>query len=220
MSAFDGWSAVATEFFRGLEADNSKAYWTENKSVYDQAVLAPMQALLGELGAEFGKSKIFRPNRDIRFSADKSPYKTAIGATIGRGYVQFSAHGIGVGAGYYTMASDQIDRYRTAVANGAQGERLQRLIAELTGTEFAGAGVKVTSRDALKTVPRGYPKDHPRADLLRKKDLAAWARWPSTDSWMQTAAAKDHVAAILSATRPLVDWLDENVGDTTLDRQR
>ncbi|TAM71669.1 MAG: DUF2461 domain-containing protein [Microbacteriaceae bacterium] len=215
MSAFSGWSAAAVEFFRGLEVDNSKSYWTENRSVYDQAVLAPMQALLSELGDEFGESKIFRPNRDIRFSADKSPYKTAIGAMIGRGYVQFSAHGISVGAGYHTMAPDQIDRYRNAVADDSQGEILQRVIVEL-----ADAGIKVATRESLKGVPRGYPKDHPRSELLRNKDLAAWVEWPTTTTWLHKAAAKEHIAGALRDSRPLVDWLDENVGDTTLERQR
>lgn len=214
-STFAGWPPAAIEFYRGLEADNSKSYWTEHKSVYEEAVLAPMQALLSELSEEFGESKIFRPNRDIRFSADKSPYKTAIGAMLGRGYVQFSADGLGVGAGCHTMAPDQLDRYRIAVADEEHGEALQRVIAEL-----ADAGVGVTTRDSLKGVPRGYPKEHPRAGLLRNKDIAAWKQWPADTAWMHTGAAKKHVVAVLRASRPLVEWLDANVGDTTLERRR
>lgn len=214
-STFAGWPQAAIEFYRGLEADNSKGYWTEHKSVYDEAVLAPMQALLSELSEEFGESKIFRPNRDIRFSADKSPYKTAIGAMLGRGYVQFSADGLGVGAGCHTMAPDQLDRYRIAVADDARGEALRRVIAEL-----ADAGIGVTTRDSLKSVPRGYPKEHPRAELLRNKDIAAWKQWPASTAWMHTGAAKERVVAVLRASQPLVEWLAANVGDTTLERRR
>lgn len=215
MSKFTGWPSVAVEFYRGLEGDNSKNYWTEHKNIYDERVLAPMQALLSELSEEFGESKIFRPNRDIRFSADKSPYKTAIGAMLGHGYVQFSAQGVGVGAGYHTMAPDQLDRYRIAVADDAHGETLRRVIAELTD-----AGIDVATHDSLKSAPRGYPKEHPRAELLRNKDIAAWKQWPATTSWLHTEATKKHVAGVLRASRPLVEWLDENVGDTAIERRR
>ena len=90
--AFGGWPAEAVEFYEGLEADNSKSYWTSHKAVYEDAVLRPMQELTELLAAEFGEPKIFRPYRDIRFSADKTPYKTHIGAVLGHtSYVQFSA---------------------------------------------------------------------------------------------------------------------------------
>src|SRR5260370_41374234 len=97
--SFTGWPEEALDFYEGLEADNTKTYWTANKAVYEDAVLGPMTALLDELGPEFGDTKIFRPYRDVRFSKDKSPYKTAIGATIGDGYVQLSAEGLAAGNG-------------------------------------------------------------------------------------------------------------------------
>ena len=92
---FEGWPEEALEFYEGLTADNSKAYWTEHKAVYEDKVLYPMTELVEELAAEFGEAKIFRPYRDVRFSPDKSPYKTHIGAMIGTGYVQLSARGAG-----------------------------------------------------------------------------------------------------------------------------
>jgi uncharacterized protein (TIGR02453 family) len=214
-STFTGWPDAAAEFYRGLEADNSRAYWVEKKSVYEQSVRAPMEALLHELADEFGEGKIFRPNRDVRFSPDKSPYKTAIGALMERGYVQFSAQGIGVGAGYHTMAPDQLSRYRKAVADDEQAGELHRVLGAL-----ADAGIDVTSRDSLVTVPRGYPKDHPRADLLRRKDIAAWKQWPATTGWVHTADAKQHIVDVLRASGPLLDWLDSHVGSSTLEQHR
>ena len=83
--AFKGWSAEAIEFFEALEADNSKTFWHAHKSIYEQEVRRPMEELLDELGKEFGEGKIFRPNRDIRFSADKSPYKTTIAGDAQQG---------------------------------------------------------------------------------------------------------------------------------------
>lgn len=214
-TSFNGWPPDAVTFYRGLEADNSREYWTAMKSVYEESVRAPMEALLHELADEFGEGKIFRPNRDIRFSADKSPYKTAIGAMLGRGYVQFSSQGLGVGAGYHQMAPDQLARYRDAVAAEQPGSALVSVIDDLVD-----AGIEVTTRDSLKTVPRGYPKDHPRAGLLRKRDLAAWKQWPPTMSWIHTSSAREHIVGVLRASRPLVDWLDGNVGATTLAGRR
>jgi uncharacterized protein (TIGR02453 family) len=209
--AFNGWPAEALEFYEGLEADNSKTYWTANKVTYEQAVHAPMAALLSDLEAEFGAGTIFRPHRDLRFSADKTPYKTAIGATLaGGGYVQLSARGLAAASGMYHMAADQLERYRRAVAHDLTGEQLRRVI-----TEAAGQEVVITGHGSLKTAPRGYAKDHPRADLLRHKGLIAWQEWPAA-AWLGTAAARDRVARFLRGAQPLQDWLDTHVGESEL----
>ncbi len=212
---FQGWPAEALEFYEGLEANNSKSYWTANKVTYDRAVYAPMAALLAELEAEFGEGKIFRPNRDIRFSADKSPYKTAIGATLGGGgYIQLSSGGLASGSGMHMMAPDQLDRYRQAVADDKAGEELRGVIAGV-----GDHGIDVSGHDSLKTVPRGYPRDHPRADLLRNKGLVAWREWPAA-AWLGTAAARQRIEEFLRASRPLRGWLAAHVGDTALTRER
>src|SRR5207247_2340999 len=81
---FTGFPAAALDFYDDLEMDNSKTYWTANKHVYEESVLAPMTALLAELEEEFGTAKMFRPYRDVRFAKDKSPYKTHQGARLRR----------------------------------------------------------------------------------------------------------------------------------------
>ena len=211
--AFNGWPAEALEFYEGLAADNSRAYWTAHKASYERDVHAPMAALLAELEDEFGEGKIFRPYRDVRFSADKSPYKTAIGATLaGGGYIQLSASGLAAGSGMYQMAPGQLERYRRAVADDLTGEQLRKVIAEIERHD-----ITVTGHDSLKTVPRGYPKDHPRAGLLRHKGLFAWREWPAA-AWLGTAAAKDRVTGFLRAARPLGEWLGTHVGDSELAR--
>lgn len=68
--AFTGWPVEGVEFYEGLQADNSKVYWQEHKAVYERDVRAPMEQLLAELADEFGSGKLFRPNRDVRFSAE------------------------------------------------------------------------------------------------------------------------------------------------------
>jgi uncharacterized protein (TIGR02453 family) len=215
MGAFIGWPSAAVEFYRGLEADNSKAYWSAHKADYDTVVLAPMLALLDDLEPEFGPGKVFRPYRDIRFSADKSPYKTAIGATVGEsGYVHFSASGLGVGAGCHMMAPDQLARFRAAIDDDRSGAAL---VSAVTAVE--AQGVAVTASEQLKRVPRGFDPAHPRAELLRDKDLTAWVEWPIA-SWLHTADAETRVAGALRASKPLTDWLEEHVGATTQQRGR
>jgi uncharacterized protein (TIGR02453 family) len=204
--SFSGWPEEALDFYEGLEADNSKTYWTRQKAVYDQKVLGPMNELLEELGPEFGEGKVFRPYRDVRFSKDKSPYKTQMGARLGRGYIQFSAKGLAVGDGMYGMESGQLDRYRRAVAHDTTGTQLERVIA---GIEQHGYGVH--GRDVLKSAPRGYSADHSRIELLRYKGIVAWMEWPA-EPWLETVAVKDRITSFLRATQPLGVWLDTNVG--------
>jgi len=209
---FHGWTDAILDFFEGLEADNSKSYWQAHKKVYDEQVRGPMQDLLAELADEFGQAKIFRPNRDIRFSSDKSPYKTQIGATLaGHGYVQVSAGGLAVASGTYAFASDQLARYRRAAALDLTGEELARIVQD--GQE---AGLTITAASSLTTAPRGFPKDHPRIELLRMKGLVTWKQWP-VEPWLATASAKDKVVEVLRASVPLVQWLQRHVGASQAD---
>ena len=200
--AFSGWPAEAVEFFRGLAMDNSKKYWTANRRVFDKSVHAPLAELLGELEDEFGPSRIARPYRDVRFRKDKSVYKTAIYATLeAGGYVKFSAEGLTAALGYYMMDADQLARYRCAVAEDAQGTALARIVARLRAAQ-----IQVDGTQHLKSAPPGYPKDHPRLDLLRCKGLIAWQDWPVA-SWLATKVAKSRVVDFLHTAAPLQTWL-------------
>ena len=209
--AFRGWSAEALEFFEGLEADNSKTYWLENKHVYDDLVRAPMESLLEELAPEWGEGKIFRPYRDLRFSPDKSLYKTHIGAVVGDGYVQLSANGLAAGSGMYEMASDQLQRYRESVNDERSGKKLADFV-----TKARAAKLEVSGHDVLKTAPRGYPKDHPRIELLRYKGLITWRQWEPA-GWLETRRAKDRIVEFLHQSKPLNQWLRKHVGPSELE---
>lgn len=204
--AFAGWPIEAVEFYEGLEADNSKVYWQDNKAVYDRYVKAPMEELLAELADEFGSGKIFRPYRDVRFSADKTPYKTNCAATLGSGYVSFSAEGLSVGGGLYLPDPTTLARYREAVDKEKPGAELVAIVAALHK-----AGYETMAHDVLKTAPRGYPKDHPRIDLLRHKGIAMMKTWP-VGAWLGTRKAKDRVVTTLRAGVPLNQWLARHVG--------
>jgi uncharacterized protein (TIGR02453 family) len=204
--AFSGWPEEALDFYDGLAADNTKTYWTANKAVYTDKILAPMTELTEELAAEFGEPKIFRPYRDIRFSQDKTPYKTHIGAVVGGScYVQLSAEGLGAGAGMWEMNPEQLARYREAVAGDLFGPEIERIAAGLEQ-----AGLTVHGHAVLKSAPRGYPADHPRIALLRYKGLTAWQEWPA-GAWLESAQVKERIVAFFRTTMPLRTWLSDHV---------
>jgi uncharacterized protein (TIGR02453 family) len=214
--AFRGWPAEGIEFFEGLEADNSRSFWQAHSHDYERDVKQPMSQLLAELEPEFGPGRIFRPYRDLRFSKDKSPYKTNIAALVGpSGYVTFSAEGLGVGSGMHEMAPDQLERYRNAVAEEKSGEALGSIV-----TALRQDGYSCGPHDSLKTAPKGYPKDHPRIGLLRGKGVTVWQLWPPA-AWLGTSKAKERVVLTLRASRPLNEWLALHVGETAkADRRR
>jgi uncharacterized protein (TIGR02453 family) len=204
---FRGWPPAAIEFFVGLEADNSKSYWQAHKQVYEDAVRAPMEALLADLEPEFGAGKIFRPYRDVRFSRDKSPYKTQIAATLADGgYLHLDADILGVGCGLYRPDPEHLDAYRRAVADDGSGPALEKII-----TAARKQRITVSGHEELKKAPRGYAKDHPRIDLLRQKGVVAWREWP-VGAWLASAKAKQRVVDFLHAAAPLRAWLAEHVG--------
>jgi uncharacterized protein (TIGR02453 family) len=204
---FDGFPVSALDFYEDLENDNSKSFWTANKHIYDSAVRAPLEALVAELQDEFGPSKIFRPYRDVRFAKDKSPYKTQQGAYFPQAhrYLHISAAGLFVGGGYYEMSGEQVGRYRRAVDDDVASAALMSALSRSRRAKLELGGEQLTR------VPSGYPKEHPRADLLRRKSLVLRKELGFGD-WLQTRRAKAQILSTWRAMGPLIDWLDANVG--------
>jgi uncharacterized protein (TIGR02453 family) len=202
---FTGWPVEAVEFYEGLEADNSRSYWQAHKSTYDERVKAPMEALLAELEDEFGAGRVFRPHRDVRFSKDKTPYKLNCAAHLPGGYISFSADGLFVGSGLYMPEAAQLQRFRAAVADDDTGPELESIVATLRKHAY-----DVGAHDELKTAPKGYPKDHPRVDLLRYKGIVMSKSW-AVGAWLGTKKAKDRVVTCLDAARPLNAWIERAV---------
>jgi uncharacterized protein (TIGR02453 family) len=218
---FSGFPPAALEFYDGLEEDNSRTYWLANKATFEQAVREPMAALLAGLPEEYGSFHVFRPNRDVRFTADKSPYKTAQGAASGTDgggtyYIQISSAGLLIASGMYMMAPDQLARFREAVAEDTSGEELERVIKALHRAKIV---VEAGHDEPLKTAPRGYPKDHPRIERLRWKGCMASTEI-SSPSVLASSRLREKVLTFWDRTRPLVAWLEQHVGPTTLPRER
>lgn len=211
--AFTGIPAAALEFYERLEADNSKAFWEANKATFKEVVRQPVEELCEALD-EYGPFHLFRPHNDLRFSKNKPPYKTHQGAygesEGGAGhYFHLSAQGLMCGTGYYAMAKDQLQRFRDAVAAEATGEEIDAITTDLARRFSIGA------IDELKTAPRGYPKDHPRIELIRRKGLMASKEF-GAPKWLHTKQAVTKIRDTWEAARPMNDWLDAHVGPSTL----
>jgi len=212
---FRGWDQDALDFYVGLERDNSKAYWVAHKPVYDERVKAPFLALSDAIEREFGPLHVFRPNRDIRFAKDKSPYKTSAAAvTESQGgasyYVQISGEGLFVGSGYYHLMPDQLERFREAVDDARSGPALVRAVADVRKKRY-----EVASRDALQRSPRGYPADHPRVELMRMKGVHG-GRTFGAPAWLHSAKALDKITTAWRDAAPVNRWLDKHVGPSTI----
>lgn len=204
MTGFAGFTDDAFEFYEGLEADNSKTYWTTHKHIYDTLVRAPMQALLDGLADRFAATPVlFRPYRDVRFSADKSPYKTGQGAFLDTGsgcgyWISLGAHGISVGGGFHTGDRERTNRYRASVDDDTLGRGLVAITEKLVNQGYEIGGEQV------RTKPRGVAADHPRLDLMRRSYLTASKPVPHDDALSKRFATT--LAAEWERIRPLVDW--------------
>ncbi len=213
---FAGFAPAVFEWFAGLERDNSKLYFATTRELYETEVRGALEGMLDKLSESFGgEVKMFRQHRDVRFSADKSPYKTstyglltgnpATGAGL---YAALSSGGLYAGTGYYQMAPDQLERFRDAVNDDAGGTHLTHAVraAERGRLELAGA--------TLRTAPRGYRRDHPRIDLLRRKAIIAGRALPGAHG-VTSGAALEHVASTWCSATPLNAWLERYVGPSS-----
>lgn len=198
---FQGWKGDFQGFFLGLRINNNKAYFEAHRYQYEEEVKAPMVALMADLEQEFGQPhRISRPNRDIRFSADKSPYKLNIYADAERGgYVALDAEGLVAAGGRYMVDDAQLKRMREAIATDRSGKELVGIVADLRKKGYDVEGQE------LKRVPPPYPHDHPRGDLLRHKRLIYWKRWP-VEPWIATSKARDKVAQAWRDGAALEAW--------------
>lgn len=213
---FDGFPEQALIFYEGLAADNTKAYWSDHKSVYEQSVRAPMEALLHALEPEFGAAKIFRPYSDVRFHKGKPPYKEQVAAVVhndragaGARYLAVSADGLFIAGGYYQTSSDQVERLRAAVDDHRSGPKLVRVLEALTGAAWD------VGEPELKRIPAAFRpengSEHPRGDLLRRKTLTA-SRSYEPASWLHTPEVLERVRTDWHGLDDLSAWLERHVG--------
>lgn len=182
---FAGFGPDAMAFLDGLAADNSKAYFDAHRSTYGEQVAVPLKQLVVAVGNRLAASvapdiryapkvggSLFRINRDLRFSKDKTPYNTHLDAVWWTGesaktsagfIMRITPNTVLTGVGIYAMDGARLDRYRDAVV-GSAGEELDAIVTSLRRS-VRGATMSDASR---QRVPKGYDPEHPRADYLRR----------------------------------------------------
>ncbi len=184
---FEGFADRDARFFRALAKNQRRDWFAAHHDEYEAGWQSPMKALLEEVRERLdplfphhplADPKVFRIHRDVRFSKDKSPYKTHIG-----GYVALAGGGNGpsaiaplylhvgtterfAAAGHYMMDGPQLARFRAAVLDERSGARLGAMLKRLRR-----AGYEPGAHDTLKNVPRGIDPSHPRAEILKRKGL-------------------------------------------------
>ena len=208
-SGFTGFGPDALTFYEGLAVDNSKAYWQGHKDVYERDVAGPLRALAEELEDEFGPAKVFRPYRDVRFSADKRPYKENAALVVeerGALYLSLSLEGLFVAAGYYQPSRAQLERFRALQDDEKVTADLDRLLSRL-----AKRGYPLGEGDPVRTAPRGYRQDHPRIEFLRRRSLTVSALHEPAE-WLHTGECLDVVRTGWRTCREWNAWLHSRVG--------
>ena len=219
---FEGFGPDAMAFMAGLEADNTKRYFDEHRVVYDQQVATPLKQLVVAVGEQLadgpapqiqfepkiGKS-MFRINRDLRFSKDKTPYHPHLDVAWWQGdkaktspafICRIRPDEVLTGVGVYALSSDRLDSFRSSIVSEA-GAELATSIEAITSS-IRGATLSEPTR---KRVPKGFDPEHPRADLLRFDGLhlsvrektpasitsARFARSQPQSWWFQRPLARD-----------------------------
>jgi uncharacterized protein (TIGR02453 family) len=219
---FEGFADPNAKFFNVLAKHQDRTWFQAHKAEYEAGWQAPMKALLAEVHegvdsayqhCDLDPPRLFRLFRDVRFSKDKSPYKThqaGIIPTKRQGkitevpfalYVQVGKPNSFAAAGHYMMDPRSLERFRAAVADDKRGRELVKLLAALTKKGFV-----VGSHDTYKRMPKGYDAAHPRAEHLLRKGLTV--SFPELPKGI--LASPKFVAWLVGhakAAAPLVEWL-------------
>jgi uncharacterized protein (TIGR02453 family) len=210
------------QFLKELKANNNKEWFTENKPRYEVAK-ANFEAFIDELlkgiskfdpsiAHHTAKGCIFRIYRDVRFSKDKSPYKTHMGAHITSAQKKSDIHTrsgyyIHIGSGECMLAGgaympqgdwikairQEIDYDGEALVNILKNKKFQETFGDLEG-------------ESLKRPPKGYDEEHEFIDLLKKKSFLA--QHNLSDEEVTKASFLDKAVTVFETLKPLGDFLN------------
>jgi uncharacterized protein (TIGR02453 family) len=220
-TTFAGMPDEGLAFLEDLEEHNSKEFFDPRRRVFTEQVQAPFVALVEAATARLrrtvpglGKPKVFRIYRDLRFSKDKTPYKTSMSASVpirppgeedGAGvdtgfYVNVGPAGLYVASGLYHPERPALDRVRAAIADPELGGELEVILRR------AAAKHLEPWLDPLQRMPKPWPADHPRAELLKARSLVL-NRQHERAPWLLTAELLDRLVADWKAMVPFNRWL-------------
>jgi len=225
--AFSGFSAEGIQFLADLAQNNDRAWFQARKADYERLLKAPLEGLCLALADRLlarsvplladPKRSPFRIYRDTRFSRDKSPYKTHLGASFpwlgdavqgaddgphgNGGYFHFEPGEMFVGGGMWMAERSRMEAFRQAVLGDPD-----RVRAALEDPGFVAWFGDVHPHDALKRVPAGYPADHPMADRFRWKDIVFGRRLSDEDVCAESLP--DRLADGFAAAMPVFRFLE------------
>ncbi len=212
-----GFSADTIRFLENLHANNNRAWFEENRSIYETSVRDAARSFARDLAhlleRETGRThnhKIFRISRDLRFSKDKTPYNTHIHLAFwpvgGMAALMLGLEPgkLTFGAGTMSFAKKTLVVWRNRVA-APEGARLTAILQDLTDQ-----GCRIPEAE-LRRLPPGYDKDHPRAALLRRKSLTVWRDTSQTD-FCFGADGPARCMQELQDFQPLLNWMNANLG--------
>jgi uncharacterized protein (TIGR02453 family) len=219
---FEGFADPNAKFFKQLAKNQDRAWFQAHKAEFEAGWQSPMNELLAEVYAgvdsaykhcDLDQPKLFRIYRNMRFSKDKTPYKTHVGGIIPTKrqgkvtevpmalYVHVGEPSSFAAAGHYMMDARMLDRFRSTVADDKRGRELDKIL-----TSLAKKGFVVGSHDSYKRVPKGYDADHPRAEHLKRKGLTV--RFPAMPKdILASAKLSAFLIGNAKAAAPLVEWL-------------
>ena len=218
---FEGFPKAGIEYLRHLKRNNNRVWFERHKSEFETEVKFPMQCLIASLQPHFEsfapefdvnpKRSLFRIYRDIRFSKDKTPYKTHVAAhfvlrgkskgTEGSGYyVHIEPGEVFVGGGIYMPAGDQLKKIRRAIS-----DRQKEFVAIVTSKDFVKLFGTIEGA-RLKRIPQGYEEDHPMSEWLKLKQFFVGVEWPERKCLNPSFA--NEVARVFETASPLVKFLN------------
>lgn len=218
MGTFAGFGAEGLKFLRALAFHQEKAWYDANKDTYIAHLREPMAGLVTDVAAALAKKRIpltgdakgslFRINRDVRFSKDKSPYKTHVGAVLtptgrkqdmrrGVLYLHVDPKGSFMAAGFYMPEPPDLLAFRRAIV-------VQPKAFALLEKKLAASGLELGREGAMKRLPRGYEGHAELAPALLLKSFIA--RRELADRALRSAGLVDQVVAFAADARPLLDW--------------
>lgn len=221
--AFDGFPKGGVNFFRQLAISQDREWFKAHKADYEELWATPMAALFDELQrvvkaqfpeTEGTQAKVFRIYRDVRFSKDKTPFKTTVSGVLplfggsakaegGTGfYCEFGTE-MFVAAGRWMMEPPLLARYRAAVADEKSGAPVGQAVEKLRK-----AGFTLSAHDALKRPPPGFDAAHPRVELLKLKGFGL--TFPAVEPGLlqDGPGLVKRLKGDLQKVAPLLHWIE------------
>ena len=222
MAQFNGFPKEYFSFFNKLKKNNSKQWFEKHRDDYDQLVMHPARGFVTAMGEKLRKiapevnavpkinKSLFKINRDVRFSNDKSPYKTYMGIWLWEGdgkrmecsgfYLHVENKNVLIGVGIKMFSKPLIDRYRRAVVDKNQGAALKSAVRKISAKGY------LIDCKHYKKVPRGYDAEHPNAEFLLYNGLTARVEEKVPDVFFSDALI-DYAYTHYKNMLPLHRWL-------------